>query len=456
MRKIEKIAALCAAFALIVTAQACTGEGPDDTSDPETTSSPSATQADTPETFYDPPVTETGEIITPDTPTVFTILYSDASLRNEQIFAAENAPDGNPLKERDAALKSKFGVTLAGLKKDSLTEYVKALDSSGLYAFDFMLITAGEGVSLFFAGRLQDLSEAGINVTPDTPGVNGSLTEASSFGGKVSLVFCDVLRSDIRAAYCIAADASSGSAKAAVTAKKAAESAISGELTFSAFLELQKELGSDEDREGFVLPDGKAALALIEAGGGRIFTSGTDGLPAADISSSAFSKAYTAASALPHGSGDENGVFTVKKLGCISSGEGIIPLPKADKDAEYRSLTDVSAASVLAAPNGVRYGKRLSGLLAALCECSEGVRKSEIKSLAEISGQEYSQQCAEIIVKSECGESAAIFGWGNLDEYFGSGLLAGESLSELTSAGTCKDRLKTVSAAVRILSEKLG
>ena len=442
--------------ALVPLLQGCNGNAGDDTSSPETTAAVTAAveSSDTTPVTYDP-VIETGEIISPETPTSLALLYSDTSLKNETIFAAENAPDTDAYAVRDALMKKEYGVSMTGIKKSDLTEYVNACADSGEMYCDFMLVACSEGVRLMLNGRLQDVSEAGINITDDISWMNEDLCNALEFGGRLSLLFCDAIVSDLKSSHCLAINYDRAADSVGPVAEKLAAMATNGSLTFEKMAALLSEVKPDDGCDLISVPDGEAALAVIAGAGGSIFTYGADKLPSVNITSAGFVNAYETALKL-NAATDRQSVVTVKKLSDISGDEGIVPLPKSSETDDFRSYTDISGVSVLAAPDGVISGTRTGRLLSALCECSSGVRQSYIDGLATKSGREYSASCLAIIERSGYAEPAACYGWGNLDEYFASGLLNGDSSDTLISAKTCTDRMKVATEAIRIYSSKLG
>lgn len=435
----------------------CGGTQPDVTTPAETETQAVVTSAEedtTPQTFV--PVIETGEIVSPETPTTLRIVYSETSLKYEELFSADNFPVTNPLKIRDSLLKSNHGVTFAGFKAASITNYVTSLNGAGADDSDFILVEAKEGIKLMLRGDLQDMSEAGINITGKTNGVNSALTDPLSFDGRVSLIYCNALTSDISSTYCLALNTGYCAADSAAVTEKIVLESIDGKLTCDGFLTLVSEIKTNDDCSEISVPDSGAALACIVGAGGRVFTSGSNKLPVTGFTSSDFSKAYNAGINLKAKSANgTNGVFTVKKIGDVTEGEGILPIPKISVDVSYRSYTDIFGTSVLAAPNGVNSGRRTLNLFMALCEASENVRTSYMEDIANKSAQNYSLECVKTIVLSECPELAACYGWGNLDVYFASGLLNESPLSDLISAKTCNDRLKTATAAIKIISDQL-
>lgn len=360
-------------------------------------------------------------------------------------------------------IREKHGVELILRGSRNIFDEVNTRISSGDFTgMDLLLPSVAEGVQLTVSGALQDLSQAGIEISGESHGVNKSLTESITVGGGTYLLFSNALTSDIYATSAVLyrSDLAGGN-----LGYDPVSFALNGELDVENFIVCANYAGVYAQLNGgnslTVPSNNSAGKSLLLALGGRIFTSDTQGLPclAPVDEGSALADAYAdslkvLSHAKPHKKGVSS-ILQVTTLGAVSEGEIYLPLPCA-KSGKYISPVDLSRCSVLAVPNGIVNGRRTAALLSAISECGNESRSKAIASLYTGSDDGNGAVLAGMILNSQTADTAALLGWGDFDDFFGDGLASGTTYAELMKDKTLSDRQDTLATAVAIVAERLG
>lgn len=308
-----------------------------------------------------------------------------------------------------------------------------------LYAGD----AAGSLSALLSAGHLSDLSDS-AHIRADKPWFDGAIMdELSLFGGKYLISSAT-------------ADARSGAA--AVTYNRAielqsdllpeeertlAEIALDGQFTLETMLAASRSahtvsveqyaeanLETESDFHGFCYGD-EDIFPLYFGAGGSFVTAGEDTLTVAPLS--ALRKALGAVvqltsdpSALsdPDAFGELSALFSVHKLSEIGTlretvmGIGILPLPKASVEAEYRSYIDLAHTTMLAIPRGIEEQRKVEYLIARMAFLSYGYMEPLLKEQLA-AGNADDERMLSLIADSVACDVSALFGYGDI-----AGLLA--------------------------------
>jgi hypothetical protein len=467
MRNRRKTIAAAAALALtallcLPPLQACTGpvEPPDTSPAPtETLPDPGPARTEPPDTGTEPAVVETDFIATPDEPDVFTVLCGADALKLDGLVAEQGAGTDDPLRLRQERLLAEYGVTLARRTSLSVADFVSRGALSGSDGADIMLAAATELIGLMHSGLLQDLSVTGIGLGEASEGVRTRLTRDLSFGGRVCMLFCDALTSDIGSSYCLEVRIPDGATQELTEGVAAlCGLASSGGFTAGAFIAAQKELAAAAGvSDFFSVPDVGTAASLLAAAGGRIFTLSTLGVPGVSVRTASFRTAYETLSALCAAGGKEEGPARAVPAGNVKKGSALLPLPKADAVSRYVSYTDLSGCAAFAAPSGVVRGRRLAGLMSLLCSCSDGVREAALDRIVSGVPEDFDGDgMLKLVVDGQTAETAVWYGWGDLGEFIAGAAASGRSYTELTSDKDLSAREKAASAAIAIISERMA
>lgn len=451
MKKYSRSLALLLALLLLITAAACSADIGEGTTEPASTSAPETTETYTAETTEEaisvvatPETTTNPETLTPKPNDILRILMQDG--RGEALISALAAEeDRELLNKREQKLLSEHALALELSKTATLTEKVQNDLLSGNSSYDLLLLDGVIGIELLAGGLLENLSEAGISVKPDSAGIHKSITESLTVGGGTYLVHCDALVSSLSSTYALKYN---GRALSYDPVEKVSEGAFTLELMLAFITELETD--------AFSLSS-SPELALFTAVGGEIFTKNETGIPISAVSAeTGFAAKYDSAmSLLSSASEADTAVFTVSKLSASSDGEIYLPLPKADIESQYRSLVDADSLTLLAAPAGVVGGKRLNEDLSALNLSSYDYKEAVRNRIVEKSGAE-GRNTLDIIEASMCLDLGILFGWGDLDEYIAEGMEKGISAETLLSDRITSMRNKAADTAAKIVADRLG
>lgn len=458
MKKNSRLIALLLAFLMILPACSAVGAGEDttkpDTTAPETTENdiaettteePSVSVAVTPETTPEATLEETTSPYPPhDGETVRILIQNGKS----EAFTSEFA-DGellSYLSARESALLADHNTVIRVTASADIVERIKNGVQTSNNDFDFLLLNAAAGAELLTYGALEALSEAGIGITPKTAGVRESLTESLTVGGEAYLVACDALISDLSSLKVIEYN---GAALSSDPLQKAAD----GDFTVEALLNYIAELKTDS----FAVEQ-NSLLAIFSGVGGKVFVENEKGLPLSALTEDKdFSKKYETALALIKNDSQTNrtAAFTVTEISPVRDGVTILPLPKANSESEYVTLTEAGTITLLAAPIGVVDGVRLAKLFNCLCVASGDLRAAERAKYIDANNQ-YSEPILSIIESTAQLDLGIMLGWGDIDEYIASSFASGKSAKDMLADRVVSMRNKAAETAAKILADRLN
>lgn len=454
MKKNSRLTALLLALFLLLGSAACSAGGEEETTVPETTASTSApettveiTEETTEEaiTVVAPPETTTPpETLPPEPSDILRILTQDGV--GEALLSALGAEeDCDLLAAREQKLLYEHGLVIELSKTANLSEKVQNDLLAGNSQYDLLLTNATLGVELLASGLLENLSEAGIDITPDSIGIHKSITESLTVGSGSYLIHSEALVSSLTSTYALKYN---GASLSSDPVKKV----LGGEFTVELMLTYISELNTDAFSLSF-----SPSLALFTGVGGEIFTKDEKGIPVSTLSAdTGFAAKYDAAlSLLSSASESEKAAFTVAKLSSASVGEIYLPLPKADSNSQYRSLVDAKSLSLLAAPAGVVGGKRLATLINALSLTSYDYKEAVRNRIVGESGMD-GKNMLGIIETSMCLDLGSLLGWGDLDDHIADNMKKGTSAADLLADRMTTMRNKAVETAAGIVADRLG
>ena len=448
MKKNSRLIALLLALILLISAASCSAGG-DETTETTSTSAPETTENITAKTTEEaitvvaPPET-TPETLPPDPEDIHRIIMQDG--RGESLLSALGAEeDRELLAERERKLLYEHALSIELSKTANLTEKIQNDLLAGDCAYDLLLLDGTQGIELLSAGLLENLSEVGIGITPDSIGIHKGITESLTVGGGTYLIHSEALVSSLTSTYALKYNR-------ATLSTDPIKKVIDGGFTVESLITYISETETD----AFSLSS-SPALALFTAVGGEIFSKNENGIPVSAVSADTdFGAKYNAAlSLLSSDSESENAIFTVEKLSATSAEEIYIPLPKIDESIAHRSLVDEEALSLLAAPAGVIGGKRLAELIGALNLASSDYKEAVRNRIVSGSGEE-GRQMLDIIEASMCLDLGILFGWGDLDEYIAEGMAKGTNAEALLSDRITSMRNKAAETAAGIVADRLG
>lgn len=450
MKKNSRSLALLLALLILISTAACSSGGGEETTENPSTSAPETTEAYTEETTEEaitvvaPPETTAPETEPTKPEDILRILMQDGE--GEALISALASEEDRPLLDaREQKLLSEHALAIELSKTANLTEKIQNDLLAGNCAYDLLLLNAEIGINLLCNGLLENLSEAGIGITPDSIGIHKGITESLTVGNGTYLLHSEALVSNLTSTYALKYNG-------AKLSSDPAAKAIAGDFTVELMLTYISELKTDAFSLGESTP-----LSLFTAVGGEIFASNEKGIPASTVSAdSGFAAKYNAAlSLVSSNSGSGAAVFTVSKLSAASAGEVYLPLPKADGDSRYSSLVDADSISLLAAPAGVVGGKRLAEVLGALNLSSYDYKDAVRARLSEQSGTD-GRQMIDIIETSMRLDLGILLGWGDLDEYVTEQIQKGTSAEALLSDRITSMRNKAAETAAGIVADRLG
>ena len=460
MKKNSRLIALLLAFVIILPACSSIGGGEDvtktDTTASETTANviPGTTEEpsisvvvtpDTdPETSLETTVEETTSPYPPHDGETIRILIQNGK---SEAFTSEFAEGdlASYLGAREAALLADHNTLIKMSVSADIVDRVKNGVLAADNAFDFLLLNSTAGAELLTYGALEDLSEVGIDITTKTAGVRESLTESMSVGGGVYLVACEALISDLPALRAIEYNG-------APLSSDPEKTAVDGDFTVELLLNYISELQTD----AFAVEQ-SSIMTLFSAIGGEIFVKNASGMPLSALAEDAnFALKYESAMQLVRNDSQTNrtAAFTVAGISPAREGITLLPLPKANENAEYITLVDDSNITFLAAQIGVVDGQRLAKLFNCLCVASGDLRTAERAKYVD-EGNQYSEQIFSILENTAKLDLGVLFGWGDLDEYIADSMASGRTSSDVLGDRIVSMRNKTVETAARILAERL-
>ncbi len=309
-----------------------------------------------------------------------------------------------------------------------------------LYAGD----AAGSLSALLSAGHLSDLSDS-AHIRADKPWFDGAIMdELSIFGGKylISSATADarsgaavvtynrsielqnnLLPEDERSLAAIALDGQF-TIETLLAASRAAQ-AVSAEQYAEAHLEAANSF------HGFCYGEEDIFPLYFGAGGSFVTADEEDTLTVTPLST--MRKALDAVKPLtadpsaladPDAFGELSALFSVHKLSEIGAlreavmGIGILPLPKASEEAEYRSYIDLAHTTMLAIPRGIEEQGKVEYLIARMAFLSYGYMEPLLKEQVA-AGNADDERMLSLIADSVACDVSALFGYGDI-----AGLLA--------------------------------
>lgn len=378
-------------------------------------------------------------------------------------FLCENtAPDLFVISQNVGAVAEKYGVTPILKGADDMYSAVKsAVDSGNITDADLLLPTVATAMRLTVGGYLQDLSEAGIGITPDTAGINSALTSDVNIFGGIYMLFCEGLTSDVTASYGVLYRPG----LVGVGFFYDPPSMIfSGEWSVSDFITCANYAGTYASLAGgsglTMTSDSTHRLMLLGALGGNLYTAGANGQPefSSVAEGSELAGAYSAALSLLNSVNPpkplKTPVMEITRINSVKSGEVYLPLPFIDGTA--RTPVDTAQCSVFAAPKGIAGGKRTAAIIAAWCDVvGSGARRELLRSVYS-DAVENGKAMTDLIFRRQTADPALLLGWGDFDKLISDGLEARTSLKTLTEDRTFSDRKQALVTAAGIVAGRLG
>ncbi len=458
MKKHSRSLALLLGLLILLSLAACSGGGSDNTSDsdtdprtPETTDIISAATTEDPSVSASAsPETTTSELTDDTAPDTAPPVASDVIRILKQKDRGEaltslfaDGEEKTLLDEREGRLLREHLLGIEVAETDDIAVSVRDGVLTSENEYDLLLLMPEDGIGLLSDGMLENLAEAGIGITPDSVGINKSLTESLSVGGGVYLLSPIALTSDITSTYAVRYNG-------APLSSAPVEMVLSGNFTVELMLGYIKETDS-------VFTLGEASsLTLYRGLGGKIFTKTESGIPTSAVTNNAlFTSAYSAAGDLCARSTDGEAVFTLEKVSPLKSGNIYLPVPKANADLEYSMPVDHTTLSVFAAPAGVVSGNRLKSLAQAFISSShsyrEGVRADITKD-----GAKDSRQMLDVLEANTSLDLGILLGWGDIDTLIEDGLEKGSSADTILSDRMTEMRNTAVDVAANIVADRLG
>lgn len=451
MKKHSRLTALLLALFLLLASSACSGGETEETTEATTEASqtaPETTEAITEVTTEEvisvvaPPETAAPETTEPKPAETIRIIMQNG--KGEAILSALAEDKYKPVLEaREKALLYSHSAEIELSKADDLIKTIETLVLSGESKYDLLLIDPFIGAELLNSGLLENLSGAGIELTPESIGVGSSITKSLTVGGGVYLFASDALVSDISATYALKYN---GTALSSDPVAKALAGEFTAELMFTYIAEAENALSV-----GSFSP-----VTLFRGAGGEIFTKDAKDIPTSAITSGTiFSTAYDAAIGLYSKTTDKAAIFTLEKLSPLAEGEIYLPLPKTYSTLEYSTPIDHYSLSLFAAPAGVVSGSRLSTLITALSSCSNDYRTTVRGEITE-KGAKDAAQMLDIITENARLDLGILFGWGDIRDHIAEGFNKSTPAADLLANRMTEMRNKAAETAASILAGKLG
>lgn len=451
MKNHSRLTALLLALFLLLASSACSGGETEETTVTTEASqtAPETTEAITEVTTEEvisvvapPETTEAPETEPPKPKEAIRIIMQNGE--GEAILSALAEEKYKPLLDaREKALLYEHSAEIELSKADDLVKTIETLVLAGESRYDLLLTDPFIGAELLNSGLLENLSGAGIELTPESIGVGSSITKSLTVGGGVYLFASDALVSDISATYALKYN---GTALSSDPVAKALAGEFTAELMFTYIAEAENALSV-----GSFSP-----VTLFRGAGGEIFTKNDKDMPTSAITSGTiFASAYDAAIGLYSKSTDKAATFTLEKLSPLSEGEIYLPLPKTYYTLEYSTPIDQYSLSLFAAPAGVVSGNRLNTLITALSSCSNDYRQAVRSEIVE-KGAKNSAEMLDIITENARLDLGILFSWGDIREHILKGFDNSDSAADILADRMTEMRNKAAETAASILAGKLG
>lgn len=450
MKKNSRLIALLLAWLLLLSSAACSSG---ETEETVSTTAPETTEAITEETTEEASITvvATPESTAPETETeteapkpTETIRIIMQEGKGEAILSALAEDKYKPvLDAREQALLYGHSAEIELSKTDNLKSKIESLVLAGESKYDLLLTDPFIGVDLLNSGLLENISGAGIGITPESIVVNKSITESLTVGGGVYLFASDALVSDISATYALKYNG-------AELSSSPLEKALAGEFTAELMLTYIAEAENALSVGSF------SPVTLFRGAGGEIFTKNNKDIPVSAVTSGTlFSAAYDAAIKLYTNATEEDAIFTLETLSPLAEGEIYLPLPKIYSTLEYSTPIDSYSLSLFAAPAGVVSGSRLSALVTALAACSNDYREAVRGEITQ-NGAKDSAQMLDILSEHARLDLGILFGWGDIRDHIAEGFNKSNSAADILADRMTEMRNKAAETAASILAGKLG
>ena len=446
MKNHSRLTALLLCLLLILSSAACSSGEVEET---ESTTAPETTAAIIEETTEEvisvvapPETTEAPETNDPTPTETIRIIMQDG--KGEAILSALAEDKYKPLLDaREQALLYGHSAEIELSKAENLKSSIENLVLAGESRYDLVLTDPFIGADLLNSGLLENLSGAGIGITPESIGTRRSITASLTVGGGVYLFASDALVSDISATYALKYN---GEALSSDPIEKALAGEFTTELMLTYIAEAENALSV-----GDVSP-----VTLFRGAGGEIFTKNDKDIPISAVTSGTiFATAYDAAVELYSSSAEGDAIFTLQKLSPLAEGEIFLPLPKIYSTFKYSTPIDQYSLSLFAAPAGVVSGSRLNTLITALASCSNDYRTTVRGEITE-KGAKDAAQMLDIITENARLDLGILFGWGDIRDYIAEGFNKSTPAADLLANRMTEMRNKAAETAASILAGKLG
>ncbi len=447
MKNHSRLTALLLCLFLLLSSAACSSGESEETEN--TTTAPETTAAITEETTQEvisvvapPETTEVPETEAPKPTETIRIIMQNG--KGEAILSALVEDKYKPLLDaREQALLYEHSAEIELSKAENLESSIENLVLAGESRYDLVLTEPFIGADLLNSGLLENLSGAGIGITPESIGARRSITASLTVGGGIYLFASDALVSDISATYALKYNG-------AALSSDPIEKALAGEFTVELMLTYIAEA------ENALSVGDSSPVTLFRGAGGEIFTKNGKDIPISAVTSGTiFATAYDAAVKLYSSSTEGDAIFTLQKLSPLAEGEIYLPLPKIYSTFKYSTPIDQYSLSLFAAPAGVVSGSRLNTLITALAACSNDYRTTVRGEITE-KGAKDSAQMFDIIAENARLDLGILFGWGDISDHIANGLNKSTSAADLLADRMTEMRNKAAETAASILAGKLG
>ena len=364
--------------------------------------------------------------------------------KGEAILSALAEDKYKPLLDaREQALLYEHSAEIELSKAENLKSSIENLVLAGESRYDLVLTDPFIGADLLNSGLLENLSGAGIGITPESIGTRRSITASLTVGSGVYLFASDALVSDISATYALKYN---GEALSSDPIEKALAGEFTTELMLTYIAEAENALSVGDF----------SPVTLFRGAGGEIFTKNDKDIPISAVTSGTiFSTAYDAAVELYSSSAEGDAIFTLQKLSPLAEGEIFLPLPKIYSTFKYSTPIDQYSLSLFAAPAGVISGSRLNTLITALASCSNDYRTTVRGEITE-KGAKDAAQMLDIITENARLDLGILFGWGDIRDYIAEGFNKSTPAADLLADRMTEMRNKAAETAASILAGKLG
>ncbi len=373
----------------------------------------------------------------------FTVLR----MREEESLLAGADEKEPAFYERDVILSEKYGIRLCETVCEDILSVSDADYLSGDSSFDILSLNLlSAGVTLMLRGELQDLSEAGIDISSGSAFTYRELCEACAFGPRLYLLPFRGFSSAFESACVLCCNTENGTSKALYDAYK------SGNYTVEKMMELVSV------SEPFIgtTDAGLAASALLSASGFMIMQAGTSSpVVKSDVwsSKSSLFDSVSSVTVMLGEDADFSGVSIRKVSEVPSSACLVLPLPASEDDRDDRSASavDPSTVTVLAALSGLVYGRKTAAAIDAIYRSSEKI----IEEYSALPGMA-SREVSTYILRSLTTDPSVLFTWGDLHSLSVSTLLSGGTFTSFYSTQNMNYRIKVASASAEIYDQRLN